>query len=560
MPELDRLPTDALLRAFDADGYDVVDQIEREGFRGLLAESKTAFNANTTEKKRAYYLEGPPFTLGWLMGRMAEPQVAVMTEHFLPNIIPALIDQAKVQSAGRFTWLMDLLVDLIGRLDDGMEKDLPPDQVEEMKGIVAGCKAANPDTEVSFERVFSLNVGIDYLLSIVWSPEKLLDLGIEPEELRTPLMCNAFSAWGPATKEGTHYFGRDFMFPSADSFQFVAAMVLIHPMGSGSKAHQPLVSMTAPGFVGSIAAMNTTGIAAGVDMLPAANVNNDRPGFNSLGLVRHAIEHAISAEQAVDRIVEAHRGVSWLYPISDGANDRAVTVEAGAWTENLDPLSYVSEGWKRLLPTQEELKADPIVIRKGAAIRWDDYTFPVAFLNFNEALFEKKDLRYDPAIFEEHGTPGKNIEGQPFPESYFFSPQLTPQEGLHVSGNTYISPAMRLCSMHWSTVMVGSDQWNDLQWRYDILVWLLHQHYGQIDAGKARELIDFLALDGLYPEYYWWDGSKPEDWRKQRIDGCVSLFDCTHKTVTSHWGNYGDAWVDLTVSAYFPAPPTPGGP
>lgn len=101
MPKLAARSTEALRQAFADDGFDVILEVEHDGHRGLLAESRTAFNANTTQKKRAYYVEGDPFTLGWLMGRMAEQQVAIMTERYLPNLVPALIAKDHVPDAGR---------------------------------------------------------------------------------------------------------------------------------------------------------------------------------------------------------------------------------------------------------------------------------------------------------------------------------------------------------------------------------------------------------------------------------------------------------------------------
>jgi hypothetical protein len=43
---------------------------------------------------------------------------------------------------------------------------------------------------------------------------------------------------------------------------------------------------------------------------------------------------------AANVIQDAKRGVSWNYVLSDGANDVACTVEAGAFNGHIDCLSY----------------------------------------------------------------------------------------------------------------------------------------------------------------------------------------------------------------------------
>ena len=50
----------------------------------------------------------------------------------------------------------------------------------------------------------------------------------------------------------------------------------------------------------SIVALNDRGVAMGVNMLPAHLCNPERPGLNSLVLVRDTIEHASTADEAVD--------------------------------------------------------------------------------------------------------------------------------------------------------------------------------------------------------------------------------------------------------------------
>jgi len=398
-----------------------------------------------------------------------------------------------------------------------------------------------------------LNVGFDYLANIMWAPDHwLASLGVDRQELKSPIACNAFSAWGNATVDGVHLFGRDFMFPAANAFQYAAALVVYNPTDTDEGPSRPFVSMTAPGVVGTIAALNDRKIVAGVHIALAANGDPDRPGFNSLCLVRHAIQHATSAEQAVERIIDAQRGTPWLYVVSDGTHNRSVTVEAGARTAAFDPFAYPPKKLHKLLPSAAQLALDPVQVRFGAVARWNDYQVPNFFMTFNPKLFAKEKLPWSVDIFDNYGTPGQNIDGPSVPQSFYFTPDLTPQPDLQVTCNSFITPTMRLASMDPVTAWVVKTDWNALQWRYDALCWLLNSAYGTLTRDSARSIIDFLAPNGIYPQFYWWNGVKPADWRKQRIDGSVTLFDCTNLWLTCHWGNYGDEWVELHLAAYLP--------
>lgn len=44
----------------------------------------------------------------------------------------------------------------------------PPELIEEMRGVVAGCQAANPHTRVSFDRLITINYGFDWISAMVF--------------------------------------------------------------------------------------------------------------------------------------------------------------------------------------------------------------------------------------------------------------------------------------------------------------------------------------------------------------------------------------------------------
>ena len=90
---------------------------------------------------------------------------------------------------------------------------------------------------------------------------------VKPQMFRIPIACNAFTVFGNATGDSVsgkkaHYFGRDFMFPTAEAFEDTACHIMYNPDPEDGRL--PLLSMSARGFAGSVMAMNCERIAMGL--------------------------------------------------------------------------------------------------------------------------------------------------------------------------------------------------------------------------------------------------------------------------------------------------------
>ncbi len=545
---MSRLPSmDDLKKAFENDGYNVVATAEKNGKRGIRAESKTAVNYETKKPKAVFYVEGGAYEMGYLTGVLGHEEAEEMITIFLKNIMPTFLKT----DPNKKKWMWALGLKLLKWRCKRMKKDIPQYLQDEMHGLVDGCKSVNSKTKVSFNSVFALNVGFDYLLSAVYNLQGLWEtVGLDHNHLKIPIFCNAFGAFGKATSDGKCYFGRDFMFPDAGAFQNAAAMIIYRP---DDAAHLPLVAVTAPGFVGSIAAMNNDGVAMGVDMSPAANNNHKRPGLNSLLLVRHTMHMADSAEKAVKVITDAQRGVTWIYPIADGKNNRAVIVEAGAKMNDMHVLGFPPKDLKKndLLPNEDFLKKhSQAKLIQGLMARWDDYDYPTEFFDFNDKLFAHYGKTYVPADAGETGFFDKNRHGKNLPSAYYFAPQREAKDDLVLTTNLCVTPAMRIAGMDKWTIKIAGDHYDDVQWRYDALNSILIENYGKIDFEKAVEIIAFLAPNGKYFTHYFEHNPRSSDGKTMQIGGSTSACDLTDKVITSHYGYFADEWVSLTLPNY----------
>jgi hypothetical protein len=579
--------------AFKKDGFNVQQRLVRDGRLGMLARHASARNTRTGAPKRAYYAEGDGARMGWLIGAMAEPEVARMAGDFVENVAFAFFSEGLVSKDETLPRLKDLIVRIISGASERMLPDIPVELLAEIDGIEEGCRAVNPSTSVRRERLLALNLGIDCLLAHIYTGTIFAERGVSPGLLRMPIGCNAFSVSGDAAG-GRHFFGRDFMFPTANVFQDTACLMIQVPDNSAGRPGRPFVSQGAPGLVGAMAAMNEAGLAAGVDMLPSRLCDPGRPGLNSLLLVRECAQHCDSVDAAVERIREAPRGVSWLYPLAD-AEGSACVVEAGLRLDPGEPFPYfdhVPAYYRSRLPgiaymrRMRDRYGTPAPVN-GMLVRGRDYRFPEEYVrDWNEGLWKAfdrnwlailKDLlgellggakglqswkekigamlkgtSYSPTMFNETGAINETWTDTNCPGPFYFAPQREQRPDVLIATNHCITPEMRLTSMsEWIALLTTGDS-NDIQWRYDELnreiLAAVAAAPGGIDEATAWDLVDFLRPDGRFPDYYN-PGSK-EDWRHVQVHGSVTLCELTTRTFTSLFGYYGDAPVTIHLRNY----------
>ena len=546
-----------LSAAFAADGFRVIKRAHTQtGGIGLMARHLTAANYDTGEKKAAYYLEGTPYERGYLLGLLAEPAVADMAISFADNIV---FDQMRLDFLNRFTWLQKLLVGLVDELTQSAWQSLPAHVHDETGGLLDGCRKSNPKTKVTKSRLIVLNAGIDTMLALLYTGGILREQVplLKAEDIRIKMMCNAFSAFGSAAGGG-HYFARDFMFASGAVLQNNVAHIIHQPLGRSSERGLLHVCVTAPGIIGCFSAMNEQGVAGGINMSPAANCDPQRPGLNSLLLLRDCVMRGSSAREAAAVIKTARRGVSWNYVLSDGGEDTACTVEAGASWPFTDYMNMPPPALRPLLPDADffvRYPSAPIV--DGAAVRWYGDPLPQEYLAFNRSLWQAWNTAnappitlYPDALLPE-GFINRTPEEKNCPSTQYFAP-LSALPGVHMTGNHFLLPQTRMCAMDSWVARVTLGHANDIQWRYDALRYQISETLkkdGSINFASARRLADFLAPYGAYPAYYR-NKPKSRDGRALRIEGCVSVFDLKACAAESHYGYFADEWVRTTLPNY----------
>lgn len=576
--------SNSIEQAFQKDGYHVIrHEILDSGALGYVAQSDTVINSVTGEQKKVFYVEGNGYDMGYLIGFMAPDDVISMTTKFIEGIV---LDTLNLEDSNPLLkGLVKLVIKYFAKyaVESGLADFIPKPLIDEMNGLIDGVAASGARKKVKFEDVLILNAGFDLLSALALNPVKfieenlveLTELGLHEDFLsrkkhlfKLNVLCNTFSACKNATasysgSEKSHFFGREFQFPTGEVYQNVATMTIYKP----TDGRHLLVSVGAPGFVGSITAMNKHGVVMGVDIAIGTATDSSHVGLNSLLLIRDTIHNAASAKEAVNWVYDAPRGVPWLYPIGEGATDEAGVMEtvynpeASESLKDFDPYDYVGPvlKLKKLVPSREYLQENcKVPLKNGMMVRWSDYEYPQQFINdFNPGLFKHSDMPYNPDDFGEVGYVFPTFK--PIPDKYgpnYFPPQRETYTDVMLGTNNYLDPQMVLTSMNEYIAVITHHIWFDTQWRYDTLNETIRAQYGNIDFEKAWKIINFLSPaetgNTSYQEFYGSKEYKYDDGTKStyEVSGATSALDLKAKVIRTLYGYYSDESLELNLMNY----------
>jgi hypothetical protein len=350
--------------------------------------------------------------------------------------------------------------------------------------------------------------------------------------------------------------GRDLQLATGNVLQDHATMVIYAPTETGML---PLVSVAAPGFVGSISAMNSAGFSMGVDTLRAGFINTTRPGLNSILMVRHVTHSASTTAQATAVVRATVRGVPYFYPMQDAEGDGRV-LETGAFHAGPMPdmLQLLNDTTlEAALPTWAQLQAmSPVDYADGVFVRNGSYRPPQALLDtYNPKLWALSGLPYNTSggHWAPLGAlwPSFEAENKHWYDSFsrYFSPPRVPAARTDVVlvSNVALVPQLRVAEMTgWASVVPGES----MQWRYDTLAArvVLQAQRSSFDLAATQDTI--LFLDPWQSPGYWKVQAIAGDLNSTVIEGAISAMDCQAGIIRTKTGYFGDGWLQVTLPAY----------
>jgi hypothetical protein len=460
---------------------------------------------------------------------------------------------------------------------------LPEELVDEMRGIVDGAKSANSKTEVTWERVVTVNYGFDSLMAIFYTGhiksevkavqaipglftaaendmitdwflnyQRRLDQGLI--EGSTGVFCDAFGATGQALRDpsAAGFFARDFQLPTCHIFNDISIQIIQVPTDQNRHA---VINAGVPGLVGAISIMNEHGVSVGVDVLRSNACNSSMVGLGSALLIRHIADHAKTLAEAIELAANAVRGVAWLYPVCDGTGDCAVLEAARSQADVWDPMSFIrNKTIKPLLPDTSwfEQHSSNEYFRNGLYVRFANYSFPESVLDFNENLFDVANFPYNASAWAATGALFKNwtieAESAKSVEMNYFPPQREDFDEIVICSNSAVIPEFRMTQMSLFDKLLAVTQAAP-QYRYDCLNNMLTESFGMIDFDEAVSIITWLSPDRT-PGYWEHNLVDPLDPMTAEIEGLISVVDLGKRIMMMKTGYWCDSFTTISLLEY----------
>lgn len=132
--------------------------------------------------------------------------------------------------------------------------------------------------------------------------------------------CSGFAIMNSATKDGTLYHGRVLDYAIDWGLQDHAVVIVYEPEDG-----IPFVNISYAGFVGCVTGMNARSVSIGE--MGGGGLGHWQ-GMPMALLVRHALAHAETLEEALRIFEETPRTCQYFYVVADGKTNEAVGMEA----------------------------------------------------------------------------------------------------------------------------------------------------------------------------------------------------------------------------------------
>jgi hypothetical protein len=236
------------------------------------------------------HIEGDPYQLGFQNGYLAAPEIKEITK--------SLYDRVYLNTGKDWSFFVDAGERVLA-------PNLPPEHLEEIKGIADGARAAG--VNVTWQEILAWNAFHELLCSW-WSIEQeKLDVTLNAQQMEH---CSAFIATGNAT-EGSRIVIAHNTWISYYLGQFCNVILDIVPLKGHRMFMQSFAGMITSG---TDFAINDGGIV-GTETSIIGLDQYDPKGIPDFSRVRKALQYANSLDEFAKTMIEGNNGgsdTSWL--------------------------------------------------------------------------------------------------------------------------------------------------------------------------------------------------------------------------------------------------------
>jgi len=251
-------------------------------FLSACCAAPTRFHAGYVEQIdgiTVLHVEGGPYDMGLQQGVLMREQIKGIWLDYL---------RGSIMGGGNYDYAYLL------ECAKAMEKHIPDEYIQEMRGIADGAGLAYEDVLIMHAHADTVHYGHG------WG---------KPDS--KPGQCSNFAAWGEATADGALLHGRNLDWSTTGGAQKYPCVIDYHPF-QGNR----LCLVAWAGSVGSVTGMNERGITYGE--MTSSSTDETLDGLPLFFQFRQILQYANTLEEAVEMQKSFDRTTGWNMMLCDG--------------------------------------------------------------------------------------------------------------------------------------------------------------------------------------------------------------------------------------------------
>lgn len=241
------------------------------------------------------YVEGAPYELGTVNGKLSEELVKKQEDYFSEQINKMIPSKSYLHFLKYF----------IGWFN----RDLPENVTDEYKQEIYGVSQSASDGYTYIGTKYSRILNYHSAHDIGHALQNMMLVG-----------CTSFGTWGSASQDSTMIIGRNFDFWVGDNFAKNKIIEFVNPL-SGYK----FMSVTWGGFIGVVSGMNEKGLTVTIN---AAKSSIPGGSATPVSLVaREIVQYAKNIKEAIAIAQKRKMFVSESFLVGSAIDNKAVVIE-----------------------------------------------------------------------------------------------------------------------------------------------------------------------------------------------------------------------------------------
>lgn len=241
------------------------------------------------------YVEGEPFEMGVINGKLTKELVVRQEDHFAEQINKLV----------PLNFKRNFLKYLIGFFNRNLDKNVTQEYKEEIYGVSESASPAYQFLGTNYQRILNYHAAHD----IGHAVQNLALVG-----------CTSFGTWGAMSVDSSMIIGRNFDFYVGDKFAEDKIVAFFNP----SKGHK-FMTVTWGGFVGAVSGMNDQGLSVTIN---AAKTSLPTGSATPVSLVtREILQYAKNINEAVAIAKSRKMFVAESFLVASAVDNKAVIIE-----------------------------------------------------------------------------------------------------------------------------------------------------------------------------------------------------------------------------------------